>query len=115
MKREGFKSWSGEATAAPGPKGPQIVYFGASWCGPCKVAKPLVKAAAKKAGLPLRILDIDSEEGERQADKHKVNGVPTVLFLDKHGRRRRKFDLEGIGKKAVYLQALDAGIQAIAK
>ena len=34
----------------------QLIYFGAEWCGPCKMVKPRLQ----EANLPIRYVDVDA-------------------------------------------------------
>ena len=38
-------------------------YFTASWCGPCKMFKPIIQEAVSE-GHSIEILDIDSAQAE---------------------------------------------------
>ena len=55
-------------------------YFTASWCGPCKSFKPIIKELIAE-GLPIEIVDIDTNEN--LARKLNVRSVPTtIIFSD---------------------------------
>jgi thiol-disulfide isomerase/thioredoxin len=58
----------------------ELHYIGATWCAPCKVAKPQVEALAKKYGLILTMFDYDEMEEEV---KDTVKKLPTVRILEK--------------------------------
>ena len=53
-----------------------ILYIKATWCGPCKVILPKIEAAAKRYGVPVRVLDMDDME---EADQAMIKKVPTVV------------------------------------
>ena len=53
-----------------------ILYIGAKWCGPCKRIQPLIEELAKRYGVPLRLLDLDTME---DADKEMITKVPTIV------------------------------------
>jgi len=53
----------------------RIRYFSASWCGPCKTYKPVIKKL-KKAGYPIEIIDIDKEPVI--AESFRIMSVPTI-------------------------------------
>ena len=36
----------------------QILYFSASWCGPCKAFKPLMESMQSE--LPVQFIDVDA-------------------------------------------------------
>jgi thioredoxin-like negative regulator of GroEL len=54
-------------------------YFTASWCGPCKAFKPIIKELIEE-GQPIEILDID--EYPDLAIYFKILSVPTTIILD---------------------------------
>ena len=54
-------------------------YFTASWCGPCKAFKPIIKELIEE-GQPIEILDID--EYPDLATYFKILSVPTTIILD---------------------------------
>jgi thioredoxin 1 len=61
----------------------QLIYFTASWCGPCRTFGPLLAAT----GHQIERVDIDLDP-DGAAQTHGVLSVPTVIVLrDGEGRR----------------------------
>ncbi len=56
----------------------QILYFTASWCGPCKLLKPKIQAMQSK--LPITILDVDTNT--EACSKYSVRNVPTIIVTN---------------------------------
>lgn len=54
----------------------QLIYFGAEWCGPCKMIKPQLQTS----GLPIRYIDID--ENPKMAEHYTIKNVPTIILVD---------------------------------
>jgi thioredoxin 1 len=54
----------------------QLIYFGAEWCGPCKMIKPQLQAS----GLPIRYIDVD--ENPVMAEYYAIKNVPTMVLVD---------------------------------
>tara|TARA_B100001094_G_scaffold314392_1_gene353187 strand:- start:70 stop:360 length:291 start_codon:yes stop_codon:yes gene_type:complete len=52
-----------------------VRYFGATWCGPCKKYKPVVKKL-EQAGYPIMFHDIDQDPV--LAESHRIMSVPQV-------------------------------------
>ena len=56
----------------------QILYFTATWCGPCKILKP--KIQAMQSQLPITILDVDSNA--EAVGKYSIRNVPTIIVAN---------------------------------
>ena len=56
----------------------QILYFTASWCGPCKLLKPKIQAMQSK--FPITILDVDTNA--EACSKYSVRNVPTIVVVN---------------------------------
>ena len=55
--------------------------FHADWCGPCKMLEPIVEELAAETDAAMAKVDVDEHQG--LAQKHRVQGVPTmILFAD---------------------------------
>ena len=52
-------------------------YFSATWCGPCKVFKPVMNEIAGE-GYSVQFIDID--QSQDLAAKHNVRSVPTTVI-----------------------------------
>ena len=58
----------------------KIKYFGATWCQPCKVLKPMVEEVAKELGIEVEYIDIEEEQD--LTINMGVRGVPTIFKID---------------------------------
>ncbi|HEY9070961.1 MAG TPA: thioredoxin family protein [Candidatus Ozemobacteraceae bacterium] len=66
-----------------------MVDFTATWCGWCTKLKDEVFSTdefKKAAGEKLVLVAIDADQNRELVDKYKVEGFPTILFLDTDGR-----------------------------
>ena len=52
-----------------------IRYFSATWCGPCKQFKPVLKKL-EKAGYPISFHDVDQDP--ILAESHRIQSVPQI-------------------------------------
>jgi thioredoxin-like negative regulator of GroEL len=60
-------------------KQPVVLMMSASWCGPCKVMKPVLEQIATEQGIPL--VGLDAGEARDLAAEHGVRAVPTLLVF----------------------------------
>ena len=54
-----------------------VKYFSATWCGPCKVFKPLMTEIASE-GNSVQIIDVD--EQQNLASQYGVRSVPCTVI-----------------------------------
>jgi thioredoxin 1 len=54
-----------------------IKYFTATWCGPCKVFKPVITEIASE-GHSVEFIDVDQEQNKAQ--QYNVRSIPTVVI-----------------------------------
>lgn len=66
-------------------KGPVMVDFFASWCGPCKMMSPIVDELAKEMEKEIKIFKVNIEDEESLASDYGVMSIPTFLFF-KNGK-----------------------------
>lgn len=57
----------------------KIIDFHATWCGPCKVQKPILEKVAKELNIAVEYVDI--EESPDVAQKYGIRAVPTLVML----------------------------------
>ena len=62
----------------------KILKFSATWCGPCKMMKPVVEQIEKDLQITIHEVDVDKEPQE--ATKYDVRSVPTFIKVDDDGR-----------------------------
>ena len=53
-----------------------VKYFSATWCGPCKVFKPIMQEIAGE-WYSVEFIDVDQEQNK--AEKYGVRSVPTTV------------------------------------
>jgi thioredoxin 1 len=55
----------------------KVLYFTASWCGPCKALKPIAQEASTETGVPIQFIDV--EQNRDQAMSYGISSVPTLI------------------------------------
>jgi thioredoxin 1 len=74
------------ATVSQRPPRGEVLFFNASWCGPCKKMKPIV-TQMKREGYHVHDVNVDSNRA--LAQKYKIRGIPTFVFIENGSEVRR--------------------------
>jgi len=61
----------------------RILYFTASWCGPCKMFKPIVQEVMSETNTNVQFIDIDQDRAT--AVNYNVSSVPTIMMVNDNG------------------------------
>jgi thioredoxin 1 len=92
---------------------PVFVDFYAEWCGPCKLAAPIVEKLAGEYQDRVVIAKVDVDENRALAQKYGVMSIPTVLVFNKVGEEVKEIDRKvGFPGEAGYRQMLGKVIPA---
>lgn len=57
-----------------------ILYFSATWCGPCKILKPIMEEITKEIE-DVDFFYIDINDNIEVTQKYGVMSIPTLIFL----------------------------------
>jgi thioredoxin len=55
----------------------QILYFSATWCGPCKNFKPIMESISNS--IPVQFIDVD--QNPTLSAQYSIRSIPTLVFL----------------------------------
>ena len=100
LTKEGFIQKVWDFTKSPndwkylGSK-PAIIDFYADWCGPCKIASPILEQIGTEYGGRILIYKIDTDQESELAQVFKITGIPAFLYIPVNGKPTM---MAGIGK-----------------
>lgn len=78
---------------------PVLVDFFADWCGPCKLAAPVLEELSKDYAGKVEIAKLDVDDSNKTAGSFGVMSIPTVIMFKEGKEVERKV---GFGGRAPY-------------
>lgn len=72
-----------------GGQRPKVYDFYTTWCGPCKVLKPIFDSVEHEYKGKVDMISLDAEDPANKAivEKYQIFGYPTLVFVDSLGRK----------------------------
>ena len=65
---------------------PALIDFYADWCGPCKIAAPILEELAEEYKGKIHIYKIDTQVERELASVFGIQSIPAFLFVPKDGK-----------------------------
>jgi thioredoxin 2 len=62
---------------------PVIVDLWAPWCGPCRMVSPALENLARQYAGRVKLVKVDVDESPSVAQRFSVQGVPTLLLMNR--------------------------------
>ncbi|MCI1966096.1 MAG: thioredoxin [Oscillospiraceae bacterium] len=74
---------------------PVLIDFWAPWCGPCRMAAPIVDEVAKEAAAKVHVGKIDIDSEPELAEQFGVMSIPTLVLM-----KDKKIAARSVGLKS---------------
>lgn len=65
---------------------PALIDFYADWCGPCRIAAPILEELSKEYAGKITIYKIDTQVEQELASVFGISGIPAFLYIPQSGR-----------------------------
>lgn len=60
---------------------PVLVYFWATWCGPCRLMAPIMDSLADQYGDQLKIVKLETDPNPAAVAQYQVEGLPAFRLF----------------------------------
>ena len=65
---------------------PALIDFYADWCGPCRMAAPVLEELAKEYEGQIHIYKVDTQKEQELAAVFGIQSIPAFLFVPQNGK-----------------------------
>jgi thioredoxin 1 len=82
--------------------------FGAEWCGPCRMLKPVLEGLKTEFAGKATFLEYDVDSSPEEAQQYNVTSIPLVV-VEKDGVVIERF--QGLTSKMAYANAINEALK----
>ena len=86
---------------------PVLVDFQAEWCGPCKMAEPVLEELSKVYKGKVSMVKMDVDENKETPVKYNILSIPTTIIIKEGKETGRQVGFAG---KKAYEELLKKGV-----
>ena len=65
---------------------PAIIDFYADWCGPCRIAGPILEEVGNELGGKIQVYKINTDQERELAQVFGITGIPAFLYIPMSGK-----------------------------